>query len=239
MQEEHNPIIVALDVSTSDEAVRLTGQLKDHVGLFKVGLQLFTALGPSVVRQVQQAGGEVFLDLKLHDIPNTVAKAAVEAGRLGVRMLTLHTLGSAKMMRHTAETVRDSSVRESWVAPKLLGVTILTSMDQQELTSLGIQDPLPDQVRRLATLASHSGLDGVVASPEELHLLANPAFSHLLRVIPGIRPVGTSKDDQNRTTTPSEAIQLGADYLVIGRPITQAPEPALAAVSILEEIRNI
>jgi orotidine-5'-phosphate decarboxylase len=238
MKESHNPIIVALDVSSTQEALTLVELLADSVGLFKIGLQLYTAEGPSIVRKVREKGGRVFLDLKLHDIPNTVGSAAVEAGRLGAEMLTLHTLGGAKMLRHTRDTVDHYSQEEGWLAPKLLGVTVLTSMDQNELASIGVKTLVRDQVAHLCRLASEVRLDGVVASPQELPILRTAGLSHLLCVTPGIRPIQASKDDQARAATPYDACLAGADYLVIGRPITWAPAPATAAGAILAEVRR-
>ncbi len=231
-------IIVALDVPTASEASRLVDQLSPHVGYFKIGLQLFSAEGPSIVHQVREQGGRIFLDLKLHDIPNTVSSAALEAARMGVDMLTLHTLGGETMMRHAAETVSKSAATSDSEL-LLLGVTVLTSMSQKSLDSIGFQRPLDELVLHLARQAWDSGLKGVVCSPKEVRLLRESGLTELTLVVPGIRPSGTSTDDQARTLTPVEAVTRGADYLVIGRPITRAPDPAQAARSIGEEIGGL
>ncbi|MDA2927933.1 orotidine-5'-phosphate decarboxylase [Acidobacteria bacterium AH-259-G07] len=229
-------LIVALDVPTQERATKLVRALKDHAGYFKVGLQLFTAAGPAVIRKILQEETKVFLDLKLHDIPNTAAQAAVEAARLGVHMMTLHTLGGEAMMRQTRETLQESSQREGWPIPKLLGVTILTSMDQTTLSSVGIEHPIDAEVLRLAKSAQRAALDGIVSSPHELGLFRQVGLHGLLFVTPGIRSSTSAGDDQVRTMTASQALAEGADYLIVGRPIIRAPDPVRAARAILEEI---
>ena len=231
-------IIVALDVDNPSRAVELAQMLKGHVGYFKIGLQLFTAAGPNIVKKLLDEDCKIFLDLKLHDIPNTVARASVEAGRLGVHMITLHTLGSETMMKQAHETVLEYANRESWHPPKMLGVTILTSMDQTALTSIGIDYPLEREVLKLAKSAQKAGLDGIVCSPLELHFLKQHKKPNFVFVTPGIRNAESDKNDQVRTVTAGEALTLGADYLVIGRPIIAAPDPAQAAQNLTQEIRS-
>lgn len=229
-------LIVALDVSTQEQATQLVRNLKDQVGYFKIGLQLFTAAGPTIVRKILQEGVRVFLDLKFHDIPNTVTQAALEAARLGVHMMTLHSLGGEVMMKQTRETLQEYSLREQWPCPKLLGVTILTSIDPQMLSSLGIAHSLDQEVLRLARSAQEAGLDGIVSSPRELPLLRKEWPEGFLLVTPGIRSGKTKGDDQRRTMTASEALAAGADYLVVGRPIVQSQDPVQAVQTLLGEI---
>ena len=231
-------LILALDVSAQEEAIELVRKVKDQVAYFKVGLQLFTAAGPTIIKKILQEGAEVFLDLKFHDIPNTVTQAAVEAGRLGVSMMTLHSLGGEVMMRQTRETLQEYSRREGWPCPKLLAVTILTSIDPKALLSLGIDHPLDQEVLQLAKSAQAAGMDGIVSSPRELRLLREAGLEGVLFVTPGIRSAEAGTDDQRRTMTASEALQEGADYLVVGRPITQSPDPVQAAQTLLEEIHT-
>jgi len=229
-------LIVALDVSTQEKATELVRTLKDQVGYFKIGLQLFTVAGPTVVHKILQEGVQVFLDLKFHDIPNTVAQAALEAARLGVHMMTLHSLGGEVMMQQTHEILQDYSLREGWPCPKLLGVTLLTSIDQQMLTSLGIAHRLDQAVLRLAQSAQKAGLDGIVSSPRELPMLRKEGSTGFLLVTPGIRSAEAKSDDQRRTMTASEALAAGADYLVVGRPIVQSQDPVQAVQTLLGEI---
>lgn len=230
-------LIVALDVSAPDEALNLVEQLKAHVGYFKVGLQLFSGSGPGIVTRILDCGGRVFLDLKLHDIPNTVSRAIEEIAQLGVQMLTLHAQGGPDMLWQARETVLEKSERSGLPPPLLLGVTVLTSLDQAGIERIGYQRPLDDLVVRLARLSRDSGLDGIVCSPHELELLKeNGLNEELYLVTPGIRSGNAPGDDQRRTLPAFRAIQLGASYLVVGRPITTAPDPASAARSLLDEI---
>ncbi len=230
----HNPIVVALDVDTAEEALALVARLRGTVGMFKVGKQLFTAAGPEIVRRIVALGERVFLDLKFHDIPNTVAKAGIEAARLGVSIFNVHALGGAKMMREVTRAVTETAERERMARPKILGVTILTSHTPESLQEIGIELRLEDQVVRLAQLCAEAGIDGVVASPHEIvpirNAVKNPGF---IILTPGVRPAGTALDDQSRVMTPGEAIRAGANYLVIGRPITAADDPVTAARRIL------
>lgn len=232
-------LIIALDVSGPEEALELVRALKTYVGCFKVGLQLFTAHGPSIVERILAEQARVFLDLKFHDIPNTAARAAVEAARLGVHMMTLHTLGGEGMIRETRRQLDESAQREARTAPRLLGVTLLTSMSSRELQSVGIDSEIDREVLALARLAHAGGLDGVVSSARELSLLRSGAFPPgFLFVTPGIRPAGADRHDQSRTMGPSDALAAGADYLVIGRPITRASDPVEAVEEILREIQD-
>ena len=229
-------LIVALDVSTQEKATELVRTLKDQVGYFKIGLQLFTAAGPTVVQKILQEGVQVFLDRKFHDIPTTVTQAALEAARLGAHMMTLHCLGGEVMMKQTRETLQEYSLREQWPCPKLLGVMILTSIDPQMLSSLGIAHPLDQEVLHLARSAQKAGLDGIVSSPRELSLLRQDRPKGFLLVTPGIRSAEAKSDDQRRTMTASEALAAGADYLVVGRPIVQSQDPVQAVQTLLGEI---
>jgi orotidine-5'-phosphate decarboxylase len=231
--EAKNKIIFALDVNGLAEIDRYAEMLSGKVGMFKVGKELFTATGPEAVKTVQRQGGQVFLDLKYHDIPNTVAKAMLEAARMGVEMVNLHALGGAEMM----ETAATAVYKEFGdLRPKLLAVTILTSSTEQTLRGVGITHPVQDMVVMLAKLAKNSGMDGVVASPQEIELIRAACGHDFLIVTPGVRPTFASLDDQKRIMTPFEAVSAGADYLVIGRPIAKADDPKAAADLIVDEI---
>jgi orotidine-5'-phosphate decarboxylase len=229
-------IIFALDVEHFHEALHWVTLLKDRVGIFKVGKQLFTHSGPKVIDMICQKGQKVFLDLKYHDIPNTVAKAGEEATKHQVAMFNLHALGGFEMMRKTVEASRAISKSLNLSRPIILAVTILTSMDEEGLKEVGIQGPLIDEVGRLSLLAQKSGVDGVVASPQEIGIIRQRCGKRFLIVTPGIRHPSDKKDDQKRTLTPREAIEAGADYLVIGRPIKQAKDPIEAVQRIVEDI---
>lgn len=229
-------LIIALDLESLSEAERIVDLLKERISVFKIGLQLFTREGPRAVEMVNRKGGKVFLDLKYHDIPNTVAKAAKEAARLGVFMFSIHTLGGNEMMKMCRESVVETSLKEGITKPMIIGVTILTSIDQKTLNDLGIKENLKDEARHLSDKALRAGLDGVVASPEEVKLIRESCGKDFIIVTPGIRPEGTSKDDQKRTMTPKDAIREGANFLVIGRPVLMAEDPLKAVERILEEI---
>ena len=231
-------LIVALDVESADEARVLVAELKEFAGAFKVGLQLFTSAGPSFVRELCDADIKVFLDLKFHDIPNTVAKAGVEAARNGVWMFNVHASGGNEMMHAVVSEVSAFCEKESLDRPKIIGVTVLTSSSDLTLRQIGIDGSPADQVIRLVRLAKGSGLDGVVASPQESHLIRAEMGSGFTIVTPGVRPINASNDDQKRVMTPSDAIRAGADFLVIGRPITASNDPAAAAQEILQEIKT-
>lgn len=229
-----NQIIVALDVDSRAEALRLVGQLRQRVGLFKVGSQLFTAEGPELVREIVRQGEKVFLDLKFHDIPNTVGKAVAAAARLGVSMLTLHTAGGLKMLSAAVAAV--NRLPAAVERPLLLGVTVLTSLADDDLAQVGVDAGAALQVSRLAGLAEEAGLGGIVASPEELGPLRRQLGSALKIVTPGIRPAGSDLNDQSRIATPAAALRAGADYLVIGRPITASSDPPASLEKILSEL---
>lgn len=228
-----NPIIVALDVPRMDAALELAAQLAPVVGAFKIGKELFTSAGPEVVRRIRALGGSVFLDLKFHDIPNTVAKAVEAAVQLDVQMLTIHASGGSAMMRAAEQAAQASAGQRSRPAPLVLGVTVLTSMDGNDLAEIGITAGVGKQVERLAGLAAKSGLRGLVCSPLEITALRQLLPAEMQLVTPGIRPADSRSDDQKRTLTPAEAIAAGASWLVIGRPIYAAENPRAAAEKIL------
>jgi orotidine-5'-phosphate decarboxylase len=227
----HSRIIVPLDFNTAEQALQLVEKLQPDLCRLKVGKELFTKAGPTLVEKLIEKGFDVFLDLKFHDIPTTVAKACAVAADLGVWMLNVHASGGSEMMSLAREEVEKQSHR-----PLLIGVTILTSMNQEALTELGIQCTVEEQVLRLAQLASDAGLDGVVCSAHEVTMLRDNLGGEFKLVTPGIRPDGSNNDDQKRVMTPGQAISAGSDYLVIGRPITQAADPAQALKDISEEI---
>lgn len=228
-------IIIALDAGTKEEALALAGQLEE-ARIFKVGLELFTAEGPALLEELARRGKKCFLDLKYHDIPNTVAGATRSAVRHGVAMLTLHVSGGGEMMRRAAEAAADEAAKVGQAKPLLLGVTVLTSLGDGNLLDIGCPSPVGDQVLTLASLAKAAGLDGVVSSPQEIEIIKRQLGKDFLVVTPGIRPAWAAAHDQKRVLTPAEAVRLGADYLVIGRPVTAAPSPSEALRRILEEI---
>jgi orotidine-5'-phosphate decarboxylase len=229
----HNPLIVALDLPSPEAAISLARTVAPFVGAFKVGSELFTTAGPQIVRELRATGASVFLDLKFHDIPNTVAKAVAAATRLDVQMLTIHTSGGAEMMRAAEKTAAETAAALGRQPPLILGVTVLTSMDGPGLSETGIGDTVSRQVERLATLAVKSGLRGLVCSPLEITGLKQ-LLGDVKLVTPGIRGPGDKSDDQKRTLTAAEALAAGADWLVVGRPIYAAADPCAAARKILE-----
>jgi len=230
-------LILALDVADSGSALEIVDKFKDYINIFKVGLELFTTAGPGIVEEIQKKGKKVFLDLKFHDIPNTVTKAALSATRLGVYMFNVHASGGFEMMRKCRDSVVEMCLKENLERPKILGVTVLTSLSKEILTDeLGIQYGLRTHVRHLSSLALKAGLDGVVASAREVELIRNHCGKGFIIVTPGIRPSWTPPDDQKRTMTPKEAIREGSDYLVIGRAILQQPDPIKAVELISLEI---
>jgi orotidine-5'-phosphate decarboxylase len=229
-----NPIIVALDVPTADAAIKLAQQVAPAVGAFKIGSELFTAAGPDIVRRIRDTGAAVFLDLKFHDIPNTVAKAVASATRLDVQMLTIHTSGALEMMRAAEQSAQQTAQQSGRTAPLVLGVTVLTSMDGNALSEIGCQANVGAQVERLATLAVNAGLRGLVCSPLEIAALRQILPSQVQLVTPGIRTGAEKADDQKRTLSPREAIDAGASWLVIGRPIYAAENPRAAAEAIFK-----
>ena len=221
-------IIVALDVATKEKALELVKQLRDQISFFKIGLQLYTAEGPEIVRAVLSTGAKVWLDIKLHDIPNTVARAVESANNLGVRMLTIHLSGGREMiLAATAARANNMS---------LLGVTVLTSATEQTLREIGVAGKVDDQVLRLARLGVEAGIDGVVASPHEIKKLRAEFGDQIKIAVQGIRPSWAEPGDQKRFMTPRKALEAGADYIGIGRPITAHPQPGEAMTKILQEL---
>ena len=230
-------LIVALDVDNLDKAIQLVEQLQPHVGMFKVGMELFNAEGPKAVRMITERGGKVFVDLKFHDIPTTVARAARVLTKHGASILNVHAGGGLAMMQAAASAVQDEAAALEIEPPKVIAVTVLTSMDQIALNSqLNIPGTVEEQVVRWARLAQQAGLHGVVASPLEISAIKKACGEAFDIITPGIRPVGVKKNDQERVMTPNRAVQLGATYLVIGRPITGAEDPVKAAEAIVKEI---
>lgn len=239
MSETKDKIIVALDVETAAEARQIIDEIGMEVGAFKIGLQLFTAAGASFVREVVGKNIKLFLDVKFHDIPNTVAKASVEVARLGVWMFNIHAVGGGEMMRRSFENMREVCAKENLEQPKIIGVTVLTSANQETLREVGISREIDSQVLNLAKLTAKCGLDGVVASPLEVRAIRrNIEKKDFLIVTPGIRPSFATNDDQKRVMTPKEAVSQGADYLVIGRPVTGQKDKLSAVRKILEEIET-
>jgi orotidine-5'-phosphate decarboxylase len=231
-----NPIIVALDVSSADKAIALAQKLASSVGAVKIGGELFTTAGPDIVRQIRRTGAKVFLDLKFHDIPNTVAKSVAAAVRLDVQMLTIHTSGGSEMMRAAVRAAEETARECGFEPPLVLGVTVLTSLNSDGLREVGHNREVSQQVERLATLAINSGLHGLVCSPLELALLRKVLPAEIQLVTPGIRGPGDVTGDQKRTLTAKEAVRAGANWLVIGRPIYAAVDPAMAAGNILASL---
>lgn len=230
-------LVVALDVDSDTEALGLVSELKDSVGMFKVGHQLFTAYGPDIVRRIVALGGRVFLDLKYHDIPNTVAKAAAEAVKLGVSIFNVHALGGLDMMKAAALSAQETAEKLHLPGPVVLAVTILTSMDERNLRKeLKINRSLQREVGHLARLAQRAGMHGVVASPQEIKMLRKGIRGEFVILTPGVRPAWAAKDDQKRIMTPAEAVHAGADYIVVGRPVLKAGDRKEAVKKILEEI---
>src|SRR6267378_1637048 len=228
MTKAADKIIVALDVATKERAVELVEQLRGEISFFKIGFQLYTAEGPEIVRAVLATGAKVWLDLKLYDIPNTVARAVESASHLGVRMLTIHLSGGSEMIR-AAVAARANNML-------LLGVTVLTSATEQTLREVGISGAVEDQVLRLAKLGVEAGIDGVVASPHEIRKLRTEFGNKIKIAVQGIRPTWAEPGDQKRFMTPREALEAGADYIGIGRPITAHPQPSEAMAKILQEL---
>ena len=228
-------IIIALDVENREKALALVAQLGE-ARVFKIGLELFTAEGPALLRDVRALGKEGFLDLKLHDIPNTVGEAARVAVRHGAAMMTIHASGGVEMMARAAETTGAEAEKRGVPKPKLLGVTVLTSLKGEDLASIGMPADTAGQVRRLAGLARKAGLDGIVCSAQEIEIVRAEVGPDMLIVTPGIRPAWAAAQDQKRIMTPAEAVARGSDYLVVGRPVTQAPSPAEAFRAVVAEL---
>ena len=231
-------LIVALDVDTPDEALSLVNELRDVAGMFKIGSTLFTLAGPQIVKDVIASGAKVFLDLKFHDIPHQVAGAARSAARLGVSMFTIHASGGAEMMRQAVEAVADLAEQERIVRPSVLAVSVLTSIDANTLSQIGVSSSPAESVLRLVKLAEDAGVDGVVASPQEAETIRATVAPDFLIVTPGIRPANKETGDQRRVATPAAALNAGANYLVVGRPITSAADPLAAAREIAAEMEQ-
>lgn len=230
-------LIVALDVDTVEEAMGLVHRLQDHVGVFKVGMQLFNNEGPEVVKKIQAAGGRVFLDLKLHDIPNTVGQASAVLTRQRVFMFNVHTAGGSEMMKKAVEMSRQEAVDFGIPLPLVIGVTVLTSINQVILENeMGVPRSVEEQVVRWAQLAKESGLNGVVASPKEIRAIRAACGNDFLIITPGVRPAWAAVNDQKRVMSPREAVEAGASFLVVGRPITGAANPVEAARRIVDEM---
>jgi orotidine-5'-phosphate decarboxylase len=226
-------LIIALDVSTAAAAQKIVVAVGDSASTYKVGMQLFTAEGPAIVRELVGSGRRVFLDLKYHDIPNTVAAAVREAAALGVSMLTVHGSGGAKMLRAATEAAATNPTLQ------VLAVTVLTSMDHNDLAEIGLPEEMVDQVLRLASLALANGCHGVVSSAREALALRHKLGDRFAIVTPGVRPAGASHGDQARVVTPEEAVAAGATHIVVGRPITEAADPAAEAMAILEQMNAV
>ncbi len=231
MTDPRHRLIVALDVSSATAARKIVAAVGDSAHCYKVGMQLYTAEGPSIVRELVSSGRRVFLDLKYHDIPNTVGGAVHEAAQLGVNMLTIHASGGGPMMRAASEAAASQSI-----SPLVLAVTVLTSLDDTELNKIGVRGTVVDEVLRLAALALQNGCRGIVASAHEAAALRDDLGQDFAIVTPGVRPAGSGRDDQARVVTPSEAIAAGATHIVVGRPITEAANPAAEARAILGQL---
>ncbi|MEE8185814.1 MAG: orotidine-5'-phosphate decarboxylase [Thermodesulfobacteriota bacterium] len=232
-------LIFALDVPTLKDVKRWVLLLKGTIGVFKIGKEIYTACGPDSVRAVHDEGGEVFLDLKFHDIPNTAAMAAMSASRLGVKMFNLHSIGGFRMMETVVKVVHKGCEAEGIERPLILAVTILTSMEDEDLAEVGIRGPVKERVSSLSILAEKAGIDGVVASPGEARSIREETREDFVVVTPGIRLPGSLPDDQRRTMTPAEAIKEGSDYIVVGRPIRDSQDPVGSVESIIAEIERM
>lgn len=239
MSRAKERLIIALDVDTAGEAEVLVSRLQDHVGLFKVGMQLFNSEGPDIIKRIHRLGGRVFLDLKLHDIPNTVGQAAAVLTRLGVFMFNVHTAGGSEMMRKAAAGAVRSAGEAGVSLPLVIGVTVLTSINQAIMENeIGIPGGIQDQVVKWAKLAKESGLNGVVSSPKEIAAIRDACGPDFVIITPGVRPEWAAVNDQKRVMTPKEAVKAGATYLVVGRPITGAADPVKAANMIVNEMEE-
>lgn len=231
-------LIVALDYSSDEPVKQLVTSLDDSVSYYKVGMELYYSVGESIIHYLKEQQKNVFLDLKLYDIPNTVAKGLSALTRLGANMMNVHASGGSLMMQKAVEAVADEAARLSIARPQVIAVTILTSMNQEQWGQMGHTCEISDQVVRLALLAKESGMDGVVASPQEASAIRSVCGDDFLIVTPGVRPVGAAVNDQSRIATPSSALRQGSTHLVVGRPITAAPDGQAAAQAILEEMEG-
>ncbi len=234
IKEMKERILIALDVSSRDQALNLVRELKSLTGMFKVGSQLYMAAGPAIVKEIIDNGGKVFLDLKFHDIPNTVKQAAIEAAKRGVSMMTIHASGGRNMMETVARGLQENS---GGSRPVVVAVTVLTSIDEPTLREVGVPDAVESQVRRLALLAQDCGIDGVVCSPQEIQLLRKAVKPDFRIVTPGIRMPEQSIHDQQRIATPRSAIEAGADFIVVGRAVTEDPSPRKALEAMMESLK--
>lgn len=234
-----NRVIVALDFHELSSVQKLVAQLGDSITYYKVGMELFYSVGSSVIEYLRMQKKDIFLDLKLHDIPNTTAQGLVSLTRLGVSMLNIHATGGYTMMKTAADNLKEQAIKLNMPCPKLIAVTVLTSIDENDWQGLGMTMPIREQVVRLAQLAQKAGMDGVVASPLEAAAIREAVGDDFMIVTPGIRPSGTAANDQRRITTPRGALKSGASHLVIGRPITAAANPKTAAEQILAEIKEV
>lgn len=237
MKKEHNPIICAIDTHDLNIASTLCKNLAPYVGMAKLGLEFFMAHGPSGLRIIGQQGLPIFLDVKLHDIPNTVSKAIQSLSALDLAMITVHTAGGSEMMKVAAASSQENAAKQNKAAPLLIGVTVMTSLDEKDLEQIGIHTTAREQVERLSLLAKASGLDGVVCSAHEVEFVKKSCGTDFITVVPGIRPANASIHDQKRVLTPPQALAKGADYLVIGRPITEDTNPVEAAKSIQASLK--
>ena len=233
--ERLSPLILALDTTDLARGIEIAVEVKEYVDIVKVGLELFSAEGPGAVRRLREEGLEVFLDLKLNDIPNTVASACLALCELEPLMLTLHAMGGQEMMMSARRAVGERCKEAGLRRPRLIGVTVLTSLDLQALEKIGVSGPVDEEVLRLARLVRESGLDGLVTSPLETQSVRRAVGEEIVLITPGVRLAGVSKDDQKRVATPGEAVRAGADFLVVGRPIYTAEEPRKAAAEILKD----
>ncbi len=238
MQSMKERLIIALDVDTAKEAMELVRLLGSHVGMFKVGLQLFTAMGPGIIEMIHAHGSRIFLDLKLHDIPNTVARTCRVLTGYGVDMFNVHASGGFAMMQKAREAVFEEAEKKGIIKPALIAVTVLTSLDRDELAEAGFAGTPEETAVKLALLAQRAGLDGVVSSPRETGLIRDACGSKFLIVTPGVRPAFSESGDQKRTATPREAVAAGSSCLVIGRPVTAAADPLEAVEKIIAEMED-
>ncbi len=233
-----NRLIVALDFNTFDEVKKMVEQLDDFVSFYKVGMELFYSVGPQIISFLKQKNKNIFLDLKVHDIPNTVAKSLAALTGLGISMVNLHASGGYAMMAQAGQAVAEAAQKYGIPKPCILGVTVLTSMNDQEWNKLGHNVPITEQVIRLAKLTQQAGLDGVVASPQEAGQIRAACGERFAIVTPGVRPSGSAVNDQARIATPADALRAGSTHLVVGRPITQAQDPRGMAEQIIREMRE-
>ncbi len=233
-------IVLALDVDTKEKAISLVRELAEYVGVFKVGMQLYNSVGPDIVREINELGGKVFVDLKFHDIPNTVASAGRVMARLGCHMFNVHAAGGREMMQSLAEELKQESKRLDQPEPITLAVTVLTSINQEQLVQeMFVKDmQIKDLVVRWALMAQECGIKGVVCSPQEISAIRQACGPDFIIITPGIRPAWSEANDQKRITTPRQALDMGADYMVIGRPIVKAGSPVEAARKIIDELEE-